>query len=101
MTDPKASDSALAAEVEAARRRAEERLARIAWPAPLLGALRRLQSDEHQAYLVGGAVRDPLLDRPQDRSWDIATDRLPEEVTRLFERVEPTGLQHGTVLVLD
>ena len=102
MTDPTAPDSVRsAADIHAARRRAEEKLIRFPWPAPLLGALRRLQSDEHQAYLVGGAVRDPLLERAHDRSWDIATDRLPEEVTRLFERVEPTGLQHGTVLVLD
>lgn len=32
--------------------------------------------------------------------WDIATDARPEEVMRLFSRVIPTGIQHGTVTVL-
>lgn len=32
--------------------------------------------------------------------WDIATSALPEQVTQLFRRVIPTGIQHGTVTVL-
>jgi tRNA nucleotidyltransferase (CCA-adding enzyme) len=32
--------------------------------------------------------------------WDIATSALPEEVMRLFSRVIPTGIEHGTVSVL-
>lgn len=32
--------------------------------------------------------------------WDIATSALPEQVTKLFRRVIPTGIQHGTVTVL-
>ncbi|EAQ97318.1 poly(A) polymerase [Congregibacter litoralis KT71] len=43
----------------------------------------RLRDKEHQAYLVGGAVRDLLLGgHPKD--FDIATDATPEEVHALF-----------------
>ena len=50
--------------------------------------------------LVGGVVRDLLLDRtPKD--VDIATECTPEEMMKLFDahdiRYIPTGLQHGTV----
>ena len=32
--------------------------------------------------------------------WDIATSARPEQVQKLFRRVIPTGIQHGTVTVL-
>ena len=51
------------------------------------------------SYLVGGAVRD-LLRGEQPEDWDLATDATPEEVTRLFRRVIPTGIKHGTVTIL-
>ncbi|MDR0550965.1 MAG: HD domain-containing protein, partial [Spirochaetaceae bacterium] len=51
-----------------------------------------------KAYLVGGAVRDMVLGQtPAD--YDLATDAKPEEVTRIFKRVIPTGIKHGTVTV--
>jgi poly(A) polymerase len=44
----------------------------------------------HEAYLVGGAVRDLLLGtRPKD--FDVATSALPEEVHRLFRRSRLIG----------
>ncbi len=52
-----------------------------------------------QCYLVGGAIRDMLLGR-RLTDFDIATDALPDEVQRLFRRVIPTGIKHGTVTVL-
>jgi tRNA nucleotidyltransferase (CCA-adding enzyme) len=52
-----------------------------------------------QCHLVGGAVRDILMNRPHT-DFDIATDAIPEQVTRLFRRVIPTGIRHGTVTVL-
>ena len=91
--------------VEGARKRAEARLRAHAWPEPLRLALARLAEDGHSAWLVGGSVRDVLLDRPRaiaprhDR-WDVATDRLPDEVRAVFARVEGVGERHGTVLVL-
>jgi tRNA nucleotidyltransferase (CCA-adding enzyme) len=35
---------------------------------------------------------------PED--WDLATSALPEDLLRLFKRVVPTGIEHGTVTVL-
>lgn len=61
--------------------------------------LRRLSESGHEAYFVGGCVRDELMGRPV-HDMDIATSARPEEVIALFERTVPTGLQHGTVTVL-
>jgi tRNA nucleotidyltransferase (CCA-adding enzyme) len=66
----------------------------------VLTALERLRADGHQAYLVGGTVRDVLMGRPDGVPLDVATDRHPREVMGLFPRVEPIGIEHGTVLVL-
>ncbi|MDR1929152.1 MAG: HD domain-containing protein [Treponema sp.] len=51
-----------------------------------------------ELYLVGGAVRDLLLGR-ESADWDLATSARPEEVMKLFKRVIPTGIKHGTVTV--
>ena len=53
----------------------------------------------HQCYLVGGAIRDMLLDR-RSTDYDIATNALPQQVQAMFKRVIPTGIKHGTVTVL-
>ena len=79
---------------------ARARLAAHPWPEALRAALRRLRADGHQAYLVGGTVRDVLLERPAHDVYDVATDLLPARVVERFERVEPVGIAHGTVLVL-
>ncbi len=52
-----------------------------------------------QCYLVGGAVRDLLMGRPV-KDFDLATDALPRQVMKVFPRVIPTGIKHGTVTVL-
>ena len=74
-------------------------------PADVVAVLRGLRAAKRQAFLAGGAVRDLLRvslgsssTPPQD--FDVATDALPEEVARLFPRVIPTGIAHGTVTVL-
>ncbi|MCX7656798.1 MAG: CCA tRNA nucleotidyltransferase [Treponemataceae bacterium] len=57
-----------------------------------------LQQHGFKAYLVGGAVRDLVRGVPA-KDWDIATDARPETVLRLFRRVIPTGIKHGTVTI--
>lgn len=53
----------------------------------------------HQAYAVGGCIRDSILGRqPQD--WDVTTSARPNEVKALFSRTIDTGIKHGTVTVL-
>lgn len=59
----------------------------------------RLAEAGHGCYLVGGAVRSLVLRMPP-KDWDLATDASPEEVMKLFRRVVPTGIKHGTVAIL-
>jgi len=53
--------------------------------------------------IVGGCVRDAIIGR-EVSDIDFATPLRPEQVTRLFQlagfRVEPTGIEHGTVTVI-
>jgi tRNA nucleotidyltransferase (CCA-adding enzyme) len=76
-----------------------ETLARAVIPAGVRSVLERLLSSGHEGWLVGGGVRD-LLRGQQPKDWDIATDAVPEQVVKLFRRVVPTGIAHGTVTVL-
>jgi tRNA nucleotidyltransferase (CCA-adding enzyme) len=76
-------------------------LARASFPPPVLSVLHRLGEAGHRSWLVGGAVRDLLLHRPREaQDFDIATPATPTQVTALFHRVIPTGIDHGTVTVL-
>lgn len=53
----------------------------------------------YEAYAVGGCVRDSYMGRvPND--WDITTSATPEETKKLFTRTIDTGIQHGTVTVM-
>lgn len=75
----------------------------IALPDFVCEILTVLEQNGHEAYAVGGAVRDSLLGR-QIKDWDVSTSARPEEVTRIFENisvpVHPTGIEHGTVTVV-
>ena len=58
-----------------------------------------LQAAGFKAYVVGGAVRDLLLDRiPKD--FDVATDATPEEVKRVFRRSRIIGRRFRLVHVM-
>ncbi len=62
--------------------------------------MERLTEAGYEAYCVGGCVRDSLLGRaPED--WDITTSALPEQVKSLFSNTVDTGIQHGTVMVIN
>jgi poly(A) polymerase len=63
-----------------------------------LKVMSRLRSTGHQAYLVGGAVRDLLLGgHPKD--FDIATDATPEAVHALFRNSRIIGRRFRIVHV--
>lgn len=69
-------------------------------PEDVRAVLQSLQAAGHEAWCVGGCVRDLLLGgAPED--WDITTSALPEETMAVFgRRAIPTGLRHGTVTVV-
>lgn len=53
----------------------------------------------HEAYAVGGCVRDSILGKsPAD--WDITTSASPTRIKALFPHTVDTGIAHGTVTVL-
>ena len=60
--------------------------------------VRVLRVHNHQAYLVGGCVRDLLLGR-EAADYDVATSALPQQVMRLFRETWAVGAQFGVVLV--
>ncbi|MEO8294181.1 MAG: CCA tRNA nucleotidyltransferase [Gemmatimonadota bacterium] len=72
----------------------------IAVPEEVLEIARNLEEAGHQAWCVGGALRDALLGIPQS-DFDLATSATPEEVQTLFRRTVPVGVRFGTVGVLD
>jgi poly(A) polymerase len=60
----------------------------------------KLRAAGHQAYLVGGCVRDLLLGvNPKD--FDVATDARPDRIMDLFPRSGRVGAHFGVVLVRD
>ncbi len=76
-------------------------------PAEVRELCARLREGGFRSWIVGGCVRDQLLAELNGTSsaairgdWDIATSARPEQVQKLFRRVIPTGIQHGTVTVL-
>ncbi|HVY50555.1 MAG TPA: CCA tRNA nucleotidyltransferase [Devosia sp.] len=63
-----------------------------------------LEGAHNRTRVVGGIVRDTLLDRSRERSdIDFATEFTPDEVMRRMSEkgiaVYPTGVEHGTVTV--
>lgn len=60
----------------------------------------QLRYEYHEAYVVGGCVRDNLLGK-EPKDWDICTSATPDEVKdvmhRMGVRTIDTGLKHGTV----
>jgi poly(A) polymerase len=59
-----------------------------------------LRAKGYQAYLVGGCVRDILLER-EPADYDVATDATPDQVQRIFPRSLSVGAQFGVIVVLD
>jgi len=74
---------------------------KINMPNEVEKALNILNSNGFEAYIVGGCVRDAVLDAvPSD--WDITTSAKPSEISRCFEdyRTIETGMKHGTLTVV-
>ncbi|MGL5616945.1 MAG: CCA tRNA nucleotidyltransferase [Sarcina sp.] len=61
--------------------------------------LDKFKENNYEAFIVGGSVRDSLLNRPVN-DYDITTNALPEVTEKLFNKTIPTGIKHGTITVL-
>src|SRR5205807_8922588 len=61
----------------------------------ICGTLRR---NGYQALLVGGCVRDLLLDR-EPADYDVTTDTTPEQVVKLFPESVAVGAQFGVIVI--
>ena len=67
---------------------------------PLARLIALLDRDGEEARVVGGAVRNALMQLPVGEV-DVATTALPQEVVRRVEaaghKAVPTGIEHGTI----
>jgi poly(A) polymerase len=63
-----------------------------------ISVIRTLREHGHEAYLVGGCVRDLLLGR-EPADYDVSTDATPQQVMRIFPETYAVGVQFGVVLV--
>jgi poly(A) polymerase len=61
--------------------------------------VRRLRAAGHEAWFVGGCVRDELLGR-EPKEYDVATSADPDTVQSLFPRTLEVGKAFGVVIVL-
>ncbi len=73
----------------------------INFPSPVLAILARLEAHGHEAWAVGGCVRDALLGHAV-HDWDLCTSATPDEMLHAFSgwAVRETGLRHGTLTVM-
>jgi len=67
-------------------------------PTEVKSVLDTLEGAGHEAYIVGGCVRDLLLGR-KPKDWDVTTNATPEAVQKLFEETYYTN-EFGTVGVV-
>ncbi len=68
-------------------------------PEPVLFLTEKLKRARHQAFVVGGAVRDIQLGRPA-MDWDLATSASVESIQNIFGDTSQYTLQHATVAVM-
>ncbi len=61
--------------------------------------IERLKDADHQAFIVGGAVRNTFLQLPIV-DWDIATSAQPEEIKTIFHDIRLFSLKHDTVTLV-
>jgi len=69
-------------------------------PDAVIELCKQLQRAGHRGWVVGGSVRDLLRGAEVHADWDLATTATPQQVSKVFKRVIPTGIDHGTVTVV-
>lgn len=67
---------------------------------------RTLSKAGFRSWIVGGSVRDVVASVLKNETpevigdWDLASNARPEQTQKLFRKVIPTGIAHGTVTVV-
>src|SRR5262245_795849 len=61
--------------------------------------IKELRRHGHEAYFVGGCVRDMVM-KIEPADYDVATSAHPEQIVKIFPRTESIGAQFGVVLVI-
>ena len=64
-------------------------------------AMKTLNENGFEAFVVGGCVRDSIMGKNAN-DWDMTTSAEPTETLEVFKdfRTIPTGIKHGTITVL-
>ena len=60
--------------------------------------IKQLQKNGHDAYLVGGCIRDQLIDIPA-KDFDVATSATPEQIRKIFKASRIIGKRFKLVHV--
>jgi tRNA nucleotidyltransferase (CCA-adding enzyme) len=73
----------------------------INMPKHIENCIKRIERNGFEAYIVGGCVRDSIIDK-EPNDWDICTSATPKEIKEIFidEKTIDVGIEHGTVVVL-
>lgn len=71
------------------------------FPNYVLKAIEMLENNHFEAYVVGGSVRDFLINK-QASDYDITTNALPMQIKQIFNKYKiiTTGEKHGTISVI-
>lgn len=59
---------------------------------------RKIQDAGFEAYVVGGSIRDALLDK-KPKDWDLATNATPEQIEKIFDKTYADN-KFGTITIL-
>ncbi|MEM9801922.1 MAG: CCA tRNA nucleotidyltransferase [Planctomycetota bacterium] len=69
------------------------------WSRPAQHIAETLQAEGHRAWIVGGCVRDLVLERPLG-DLDVVSAARPDEIEALFDRTIAVGKSFGVVIVV-
>ena len=69
----------------------------IKLPKEVIALMNKFEKNNYQIYVVGGAVRDALLDKPID-NWDFTTNATPEQIQKMFPEAFYNNI-YGTVSI--
>lgn len=74
---------------------------KIQMPPQVRNVIKQIENSGHEAYIVGGCVRDSICELDV-HDWDITTSALPDEIMQIFANYTTieTGAEHGTVTVI-